>query len=284
MLPATGIPQKKYQAEGKSEVRLERNKTLEQTRYEAEEKAKLNAIEQVFGSYVEQQTDIRLKEGRVNYDIIGGTRVRGEWIRTTNIKFTEIPRAIKGKEGTEQELWIQCEIKGEVRECISRANIEFYTLNCPLVQCRRTAFYNDEDVFLYFTSPVDGYLSVFLDDGENTFRLLPYKSMGTMSAVRVAGDKPYLFFSRDKELQFDPQYTTDALELYTELEIEYNDIYIVFAESPYTKPILSDVTETDDGYFIPRSLKSKDFQGWLGDCRADMPDFQAVRVRISIER
>ncbi len=139
-------------------------------------------------------------------------------------------------------------------------------------------------MFLYFKSPVDGYLSVFLDDGENAFRLLPYKSMGTLSAVKVDGDKDYIIFSKNHSYPFDERYSIDALELGTTKEIEYNNIYVVFAENEYVKPILNDIQELDGGYYLPRSLSLREFKKWLGDCRADMTDFQAKKIKISIEK
>jgi len=276
--------QKVISADGNSEVRLESNMTKDWAREKAEELAKINAIESVFGTVIEGVTDIRIKDGHVNFDMIGGTKVLGEWIRTNELIINEETRIIEGKHGREQEIWIICKINGEVRKCASRANIDFSTLNCPMISCRQTAFFNEESLFLYFKSPVDGYLSVFLDDGENTFRLLPYKSMGTLSAVKIKGDTDYIFFSKDKDHEYDVQYTTDALELFTDKEIEYNNLYVVFAESPYVKPILNEVTEVEGGYFMPKSLKTEDFEDWLSDCRAAVTDYQSVRVRINIEK
>jgi hypothetical protein len=284
IFPIEMFSQEIYKAEGQSQVRQETNMTKEQAIDKAIELAMVNAIENRFGTYIGQESNTRIKEGRVNFDYIGTNKVRGEWIRTKDIKIDEETRTIQGKYGKEQEVWVLCHITGEVRECVSRADIVFSTLNCPMNECRRTEFFNDEDIFVYFKSPVDGYLSIFLDEGDNTLRLLPYKSMGTRSAVEIEGDKDYIFFSRDKALMYDPQYKTDALELYTDQEIEYNDIYVVFAENPYVKPILNDVKELENGYFVPKSLGSEDFFEWLADCKAEMRDFQAVRVRISIER
>jgi hypothetical protein len=282
--PVLVCSQKMQQSEGKSEVRQESNMTKDQAQEKAEELAKINAIENAFGSYVEQQSDIRVQNGRVNYDILGGIQVRGEWIRTKNLELDEETRPVEGKYGKEQELWIVCRISGEVRECVSRANLDILTLNCPLKQCRTTSYFNKEDLFLYFTSPVDGFLSVFLDDGENAFRLLPYKSMGTLGAVKVIGDKEYIFFSKERDYQYDSQYPTDAMELFTEKDLEYNSLYIVFAESQYIKPILNDIKELEDGYLLPKSVTSKVFNTWLADCRAGMTDFQAFIIKISIEK
>jgi hypothetical protein len=276
--------QKIMQAEGNSEVRQESFMTKDQALEKAEELAKINAIENAFGSYVEQQSDIYIKDGRVNYDLLGGVKVRGEWIKTKSLEINEETRTVAGKYGKEQELWVICSIRGDVRECVSRANLKMFTLNCPVEQCESLTFFHKDSLYLYFKSPVDGFLSVFLDDGENTYRLLPYISMGSLSAVKVSGDKAYIFFSKKKEHQFDSQFMTDRIELTTERNIEYNSVYVVFAENPYVKPFLSEIIKLENNYSLPKSLKTKDFQEWLADCRAEMNDFQAVRIKISIEK
>jgi len=282
--PDVLFSQKSVRAKGTSQVRVESFITKDQARELAEERAMINAIENVYGTYVEQESDTRVRDGRVNFDIIGTTRVRGEWIRTINIEFSEETTIEKGKYGQEQILWIRCNISGMVRECVSRPNLKTITLNCPFEQCRTTTYFDGEDLYLYFKSPVDGYLSVFLADDNNAYRLLPYVSMGTLSAVKVEGDKEYILFSRNHLYPFNDGFSVDRLEMTTERNIENNNLYVVFSEDKYIKPILEDTHELNDGYYIPRSLGIKDFKKWLDDCRADMPDFQAKRIMISIEK
>ncbi|MDT8394739.1 MAG: hypothetical protein RQ761_12920 [Bacteroidales bacterium] len=284
-IPFATLAQQIKTAKGSSEVRVESNMSKSEARELAEEQAKINAIESVYGTYLEQGTDLHISDGRVDFDIIGNTRVKGEWIRTIRgPEFSEDIRPDKGDYGKENITWIKCTITGKVRECVSRANLDLLSLNCPIVKCRSTSFFNGEDLFLYFKSPVNGYLSVFLDDGNEVYRLLPYAGMGTLSAVKIQGDKPYLLFSKDYSYEFDEGYVIDEMELFTSKPIEYNNLYVVFAERQYVKPILNELKEMDDGYLMPKSLPIDDFKEWLGDCRADMPDFQAKRIKISIEK
>lgn len=256
----------------------------EAARDQAEELAMINAIENKFDTYIEQFGDTRIADGRVNFDIIGSTQVKGEWVNTLDLKFTEESQSVHGEYGKELEIWIHCEIVGEIRECVARANLEFFSMNCQEEACRTTSFFNGGNLFLHFTSPVDGYLSVFLADNENAFRLLPYSGMGATSAVKVSGDVEYILFSKDKQNTFDKGFKIDALELTCTEDVEYNNIYVVFSEAPYTKPILETPEQLRDGYYLPRSLPLREFKDWLGNCRSDMPNFQAQRIKISIEK
>nr|MBC8488020.1 hypothetical protein [Bacteroidota bacterium] len=276
--------QKLHKVTGTAQVRFESNMTKEQAREKAKELAMINAIESVFGTYVEQETDILVEDGKMNYNIIGTTRVKGEWVKTAKIDFTEEKRVTKGIYGTEYEIWITCTIKGTVKKAMPKANIIYQTLNCPEFTCRTTDFFSGESLYLHFKSPVNGYLSVFLRDGNTVYRLLPYDDMTEKyhKAVPVKGDEEYILFSK-KDKYFDNE-NVNELELFTYLKHAYNSIYIIFAEEPYTKPLLDQdqVSEYKERYRSPKSLSLEDFNIWLSGNRALMDSFQDRRVKIKI--
>jgi hypothetical protein len=160
-------------------------------------------------------------------------------------------------------------------------------LNCPETICRTETFYHDESLFLQFTSPIDGYLSVFLDDGQNTWRLLPYSSMAEdktfQNYVMIKADKPYIFFDKNGEDYF-PGFTTDGFLIIKETPktIEYNDLIILFSANEFYKPILNESFTDEKGWIFPKSIESRIFEKWLADCRATVNDFQDIKVRIGI--
>jgi len=285
-LSASG--QKTFTSEGKSQVRIESNMTVEQAKEKARELAMVNAIEQVLGTYVEQNTDIMISEGRDKYNIIGTTRVKGDWIKTIRETYSE-PKDLPEKRvsGTVPEYYISCTIKGEIREATPKANIDFATLNCPEAHCRQTDFYSGESLYLYFKSPIDGYLSIFLDEGERVYRLFPYSSMTgkDYSAGLIEGDKDYILFSKKRR---DISFLPEEYEFYsTRQGVEYNSIYIVFSSDAYKKPILDDQKKNNiDGVemILPKSLTQKEFQLWLADNRSLLTGFIDARIKISIKQ
>jgi len=279
------LAQKVVRVKGSAQVRLENNMTKEQAREIAEEKAMVNAIESEFGTYVEQDVDIKVEDGKESFNIIGGTRVKGEWVRTTGKpEFKEEVQEVNISGQVELVHWITCNIEGEARESHMKAKLDVLTLRCPQINCQAVKYSNGESFYLYFKSPIRGYLSVFIDeDGDAVRRLFPYMNQSDESATKVEGDRTYILFSKDKELnQFDCN--ADEIELYTNRSIEYNYLYVVFSPLPYHKPILSDATLLPDGYVLPKAVSVAKFQEWLGDCRAAMPDFQATRIKISISK
>jgi len=272
---------------GEAQVRVEANMTKDQCKEQAHELAIINAIENVFGTYVEQQTDIVIKDGRDYYNIVGTTKVKGEWIETIKEEYSEDSEEFSTKNGKEVVTFITCKISGKVKRATSKAMIQFLPLNCPDKRCRTTAFYSGESLYLSFKSPVDGYLSVFLEDEEMVYRLFPYSNQTGKenSAILVKADQEYMLFARDPKYNSFPV-VADEYELYTIRPFEFNNIYVVFSEEPYVKPMLNIEKSSDQktAYLLPKSITRKDFQDWLSDNRAKSQSFLDAKIRIKIEQ
>lgn len=287
-LACTGVfSQKISHVVGEAQMKVEDHMTKEQAREKVKELAMIDAVQNEFGSYVGQETDIEVAEGKVSYNIIGGTKVKGEWVRTKDIGFTEDSRTTTGEYGKEHETWITCRIKGVAKKAIPKARLFVQSLNCPMITCRTEDYQSGESLYLHFKSPVHGYLSVFLSDGKTVYRLLPYDDMqeGNIKSVFVEADKEYILFNKEHNNMDGVK--ADEYELYTYMEIEDNDLYIVFAEAPYSKPILEqgqDLSEYKENYRIPKSLDADDFEEWLADNKALMESFQVIRNRITISK
>ncbi len=281
VLAQTAYAQKIKKVSGTGMVRMGSNMTLEQARIQAEEDAKVNAIERTFGTYVEEQTDIYSTNDETTYNIIGSTKVKGEWIETTDIRFDNDFRKETGAYGDEQVRYVICYIKGKARDVVPKANIRFEVLNTPNPASRTNAFYDGEQLYLYFKSPVDGYLAVYLDDGNSAYCLLPdeYSPPAFSSGVFVKGDKDYLFFApKHNDL---PQSQVEEYIMFANSKIEYNTLYIIFSEEKFVKPVLKR-KEKRENKILPRSLSSENFQKWLAEQRAACNSFQDRRVKISI--
>lgn len=287
-LNLSGYAQDLKKTTGMAKVRIESYMTKDEAYEKAEELAMIDAIEKIFGTYVEQQTDIIIESGRTNYHIIGTTKVKGEWIRTIDKEFREEIQVVDGDYGKQNITWVYCEIKGIVKKLIPKADIHFLTLNCPATECRTNSYYSGEQLYLYFKSPINGYLSVFLDDGKKIYRLLPYNTMNAdnLNAVFIEADKIYILFSMSKEHDYFPGFHVDELELFTYSYQEYNYLYLVFAEEPFVKPLLNksvELPEYKDNFKLPKSLSKREFQEWISDNRAIMDSFQDIKIKISIE-
>ncbi len=276
--------QKIIKSQGTAQVRMEQNMTENDTRQQAEELAKINAIENAFGTYTAQQMDMTIKDGMTSYNIIGTTKVKGDWIETTSIKFTEDFKKSKTTNGFVSTKYITCNIIGKMRQSVPKAMLEYEILNGPSLLSRTHSFFHEEQLYVYFKSPVGGFLSIFLEDNEAVYRLLPYMNMSDnyQSGVPIKSDTDYLFFSPDDNLF--PGNSVDEPRLLTlKTDIEYNFIYIVFSEDEYVKPTLDNSSIVDDR-IIPKQLSINKFQTWLANNRASSEKFQDIRIKVSIEQ
>ena len=282
MIIGTSYAQQLKRTAGSAQIRMEYNMTTKQAYELAEQQAIINAIEQAFGTYVEQQTDMYIEDGRADYNIIGTTKVRGEWVETTDKQFKETINKETGQHGLQNVNYITCTVKGKVRKSLPKADIQFEILNCEDLSCRTLDFIDGEQLYLYFKSPVDGFVSVYIDEGDITYRLLPYVNMVDeyQSGVPVKADQNYLFFSETGN-SFG-QSLVDEIEMFTNKKIEYNSIYIVFAEKEFIKPVLEADAKVD-GRILPKSLSTEAFSNWLIGNRVVLTSFQDRKIKISIK-
>ncbi len=265
--------QKILRSKGFARVKIESHISEEGTIKIAKEKATINAIENAFGIYVESKSALLVENSTSDFRYIGTTKVKGEWLKTIDEDLK-----IKSSDG---ERWVEYTIIGKIREIQPKASIEFEILNCPQIECRTTEFYSNEQLYVYVKSPVDGFISIFMDDGQDTWRLLPYSGMKgeSQSGLAVEADKSYIFFS-EKHNDF-PGCPVDEIILYTDSKREYNTVYIVFSETEFVKPVLGPV-QTINGTIYPKSLETYKFEQWLVDCRASIGSFLELKKEIVI--
>jgi len=273
--PMVQLSQNIKRASGMAQLKIEDHVNRLETNKLVEELAKINAIESVFGTYVQSSSELTVNNGKSDFSIIGSTKVKGDWVRTLDIKFSEDIH-----KGTGTEIWITCQIKGLVRESKPTAPIEVLTLNDVNITNRTTTFLNGESLFVWFKSPIDGFLSIFVDDGDFVYRILPYSSDGSNHSIKVKGDKDYLFFS--KAMNSTDLKIIDEIELYTLMKSEVNTLIIIFSENEYLKPILDNHIILEDGYSLPNTIRRNRFEDWIATYKERYDDFIDRKIQIKI--
>ena len=180
-------------------------------------------------------------------------------------------------------------IEGKVRE-LSQPEIEFnyFTTNCKKAVCKTGVFENGDPMYFHFNTPIDGYLSIYVVENENAFRLLPYQNMPVMykNAVPVIADKDYVFFSPygDNDY-FDgfSKHLVDELVMLTDKEEEYLSLYLVFSTEEFTKPSLNNQEVSLDANYEPaKSLNPETLTDWLESNRINNVNFYYKQVKLKI--
>jgi hypothetical protein len=253
------------------------NISLEEGKRIALERAKLQAIAEEFGTIVSQSntTMVRNLNGESSTDFfsLGGSEVKGEWIETIGEPVYEI-NFEKGL------LVIKVMVIGRIRE-INRVQIDLKVevlCNGTDLKFARTNFKSGDDLYLYFQSPVDGYLAVYLLDevSQMVYCLLPYKnSSGVVTPIKH--DKPYIFFSTeyagDKEFLVD-EYTMTCLN-----SVEQNTLYVIFSPNEFAKANSKNVDER-----LPQELSFEEFQKWLVKGMVRDKEMKIERKNLMINR
>ena len=254
------------------------NVTLEQAKRIALDRAKITAIADAFGTIVTQSnTNVMSTEnGKTDsrFFSLGGSEVKGEWIETTKEPTYKI-----SYEG--DMLVVAVEVSGRIREIVS-AGIDFTAKilrNGTEEKFESSDFRSGDDMFLYFKSPVDGYLTVYLLDetSQEVFCLLPYKASGE-GAYRIEHDHSYILFSAKHE-QENPS-IVDEYNLTCNGETEFNDIYVIFSPNQFTK---ANSQETADEV-LPRQLTYENFQKWLVKLRKKDKEVVVNNKQIKIKK
>lgn len=248
---------------GTAQMELTIDKSRQEINNKLRELATIDALEKAFGRVIIQgnttyitnlQTGQEVKTNTV-FNTIANTSVKGEVIREIEIKFTDI-EGYKIIDGRYQKITeIRCNIELIVREIVTPPiTITSFPLGCMDEKCRTTSFKNNDRFYLFFVSPTKGYLTVYLDDTKVSQCLYPHVYMTSEfeDGVPIEADRKYFLFS-----DIDYSLYADGLQ-------DMNRLFIIFSKTPMNKPYLSEDNIIDqNGYILPRSIPSEDFQRWL---------------------
>ena len=147
---------------------------------------------------------------------------------------------------------------------------------------------------MYFKSPYDGYLAIYLDNGKTSQCLLPYPKMPKSfdNGVPISGGKEYILFARNNINYFGSPALVDQYELYADEEQEQDRLFVIFSRTPIANPGLK--TGLDDNiltaqekanrYTLPKSLESEDFQKWMIKNRTHRTDLKVMIIDITIQK
>lgn len=253
------------------------NVTLEEAKLTALDRAKIKAIAEEFGTLISQDntTFISNRNGLSDIDLysLGGSEVRGEWIETIGNPAYTIAYE-------QNMLVVKVSVKGRIRE-IKSARIDFIAkilCNGTDLKYERRDFRSGDDMYLYFQSPVSGYLAVYLldDIAQTVYCLLPYKHSEEVVAS-VEKDIPYLFFSAKHAGEEGSE--VDEYTLTCNRDEEPNTIFVIFSPNLFVKANSSNVKE-----LLPRQLDFEEFQKWLVKCRNQDKEMVVDRMRITIKK
>ncbi|MBQ5387526.1 MAG: hypothetical protein IIU55_00400 [Paludibacteraceae bacterium] len=235
------------------------NETPEQAEQTALHIAKQKALEEHFGLDVVGITSTMQRNHQEGQKVsstsdvfsMRETSVRGEWIETTSQKVLE--------KSFDKGFWhVKVYLAGRARNhSTDKPEIQYAFINNTHDKQNRDQYYDGDDIFLRFISPVNGSLCVYLIDTEqNAYCLLPYQSNG-MGYQSIDANQEYLFFSTAT----DP--TADEYTLNTMQSSEQNALYVIFSPNIFTKAVDKQAGTNWRDEQLPRLLSYEDLMKWL---------------------
>ena len=235
------------------------NETPEQAERTAIQMAQQKALEEHFGLDVVGITSTMQRNRQEGQKVSSSsdvfsmreTSVRGEWIETTSQKVLE--------KTFEKGFWhVRVYIEGRARNhSTDKPEIQYAFINNAHDKQNRDQYYDGDDIFLRFTSPVSGALCIYLVDTEqNAYCLLPYQS-NAVGYQPIEANKDYLFFSE----MVDPN--ADEYTLNTMQSSEQNALYVIFSPNTFTKAVDKQAGTNWREEQLPRFLRYEDLMKWL---------------------
>jgi hypothetical protein len=250
--------------------------SLSAAKQTALEKAKIRAIAETYGTVVSESNTVRMANrngiSSVDFLSIGGSDVKGEWIETIGQPEYQI-------DYNAGKLIVAVKAKGKIRE-LTTITVDFQAKvlrNGTEDRFESEMFNNGDDFYLSFTSPVAGYLAIYLVDvGNDATCILPYQRQQD-GIYAVKANQRYVFFSeRDAASVEKP--LVDSYNLTALYPIEQNQVYVVFSPQPFVKA-------ADNGFEGQlRQLKGDDFQKWLAKCRKRDVNMTVKMIPITIKK
>lgn len=236
------------------------NVTLEQAKQTALQRARLQGIADEFGTNMNQigttiQENVNGESSASVFQLTSST-VKGEWIRDIAVPEYDIKY-----EGS--SLVVSVEVKFEAREMKS-ATVDFLAKvlrNGTDNKFESDEFKNGDDLYLSFQTPKEGYLAVYLVEGDMAYCLLPYRNQ-TDGICQVKANKRYVFFSTKE----DRSPNVDEYVMTTDKPMENNVVYVIFSPKEFSKAAdtQSDRQVKLEGTAgLPRELSFERFQEWL---------------------
>ena len=235
------------------------NETPEQAEQTAIQMAQQKALEEHFGLDVVGITSTMQRNRQEGQQVsstsdvfsMRETSVRGEWIETIKQKVLE--------KTFDKGFWrVRVYIEGRARNhSTEKPEIQYAFINNAHDKQNRDQYYDGDDIFLRFTSPVSGALCIYLVDTEqNAYCLLPYQS-NAVGYQPIEANKDYLFFSE----MVDPN--ADEYTLNTMQSSEQNALYVIFSPNIFTKAVDKQAGTNWRDEQLPRFLSYEDLMKWL---------------------
>lgn len=248
------------------------DESIDEAEISALKHAQYQMIADHFGTVVGASTSLYISDSSVRSTTYGETDVKGEWIETIGTpQFRKIV--------ADDEFVIEVTVSGKIREIISNpTDFSCMLLKSPSDGYETLSFRSGEYMYMSFQTPVDGYLAVYITDGESVQCLYPYMGLSS-DYMMVGADVRHILFSRRHPGSLDPLKVKQVPLTCGFKDVEHDRVYVIFSPNRFTKAI--DSNEGNQSY---RMLDYESFHSWLSKIRRYDKDMNIRPIDITISK
>lgn len=270
--------QKPIRVKATETYRANKNETTADAERISLERAKIKALQEVFGENISESSSgiVSTQFDENFYSSYSNTSVKGEWIET-------IGEPVFEYSFDDRMPIVTCTVEGLVKEIQGiRAEYEAVVLkHSPNKKFASNDFSDGDEMFLYFKSPVSGFINVFLvcRDDDNALCLLPYRE-SKEGSFKVNADTEYYLFSKEAA----PSGQDDLVDEYilsSDRQREFDDIVVIFSPEEFNKVGLN--VKKDDLEAI-KETSIKKFNDWLAKLRSHHNNITVKNYPITISK
>lgn len=259
-------------------------------RLKAIEGARIDALSRAFGNVVSQQTVFIDNDKGSSGMNLAISDINGEWLGDRS-------EPVVTEEVIGRDYIYTARVEGWARELShERIDIDGRILcngtDKERNQLRLATFRSGDEMAYYFTSPVGGWLAIYLgDDMENIMQcLLPYSGQD-FGAYPIEANREYVFFSKELAPASDLGFATGLIVQARE-ETDFNTLYVIFSPNEFSGTAKSEnknrehTTRVGDKEvnLMPRETNYNTFRKWLTRQRTRDPRMQVEKTVIAINR
>ena len=237
---------------------------LSQAKRTALDRAKIQAIAEAFGTIVSESNTLRMsnKNGRSDVDFMSMLIEKNYQIEYDG-----------------ETLVVTARCKGRIREIVAN-EIDFKVQilrNGTEDRFEDDTFFSGDNFYVSFTSPVSGYVAIYLVDiGDMACCLLPYRAQQD-GIYSVKANERYVFFNVEEAAPVEKP-IVDLYRMTTQFRVEQNQVYVIFSPQPFVKA----ADAVGNGQL--RELKGSEFQKWLAKCRKRDSSMSVKMIPIAIRK
>lgn len=268
------MAQKERKVTGEYTYTAQDGQTLGQVKMLALQLAQTEAIAQEFGTSIGSHSSLVHGESGESFSQFSDADVKGVWLKDlTEPEYETYP--------TEKGFSVKCKVKGLVREITATPiDLKIRVLcNGFAKNHERTDFKDGDNIYLSFSSPVDGYLAVYLMDIDQTvFCALPYYNQ-TSGIYEIKANHEYRLFSEEEAKGTIDYSYAESYTLTAENDFDVNLLYVVFSPNKFYK-----ATDRNGQENKLRNLTYDEFNTWLGKCYTKDKDLTVSKYIINISK